>query len=667
MMMEDKMITIDKLLISGSDIGVESSLPVLREQNEHRNIEINNLPEVLSSTIGNYCGYRLLPYKLQSHYNREKYNKTIKTIVLENNILKATFLPEYGGRLYSLFNKKLDRELLSVNPVFQPANLGLRNAWFSGGIEWNMAHFGHTYLSSDDVHFALVKDGEKEFVRLYEFERAKGLYYQIDFHLPEDSDHLVTYTKIFNINTTPAPLYYWSNIAVSEMNQARVFSSTDNVIYIKPYFNEQGEMINTFSYGQVPYLDGVEGDVSYPRNFKRSNEYFYQTDKHTKYPWEAVGYKDGFLFYECSTQPLRYRKMFCWGTHQGGTKWQEYLSEENCETYVEIQAGIYPSQLHSETLAANSSVEFMQLFGGGYVENSDKMYDNLEDSSKYVSNHIFAHLEKDELNLLESKLEQASSQPIDKLLHQGHGFGWLEMQRLKKENLEFDIPSMQFVQTDSDKSNYLLSILNNEPLTFDLRHDVVSFMVDKKWMKYFSAYDNEYTHLQIALMYSESLDIKKAIDYLVSNKKDSYSSLYFRTLGAMYHSINSSDLAKEYYNLAYKKMDEMTLPYYKEDFLTEYLSVLNHLQEYNEVWTVFKCHKDLQHEEFLVEVAKAAYNLGEKETLRMLLKMKPSRIREGDTTLVELWYKDKADQQGITLEKAKKEFDAPNNIDFRML
>ncbi len=114
-------------------------------------------------------------------------------------------------------------------------------------------------------------------------------------------------------------------------------------------------------------------------------------------------------------------------------------------------------------------------------------------------------------------------------------------------------------------------------------------------------------------------------------------------------------------------MHEMTLPYYTEDFLTEYLSVLNHLQDYNKVWTIFKCHKDLQHEEFLVEVAKAAYDLGEIETLRRLLKMMPSRIREGDTTLVELWYKDKADQLEITLEKAKKEFDAPNNIDFRML
>ena len=37
-------------------------------------------------------------------------------------------MPELGGRLYSLVHKPLGRELLARNPVFQPANLALRNA-----------------------------------------------------------------------------------------------------------------------------------------------------------------------------------------------------------------------------------------------------------------------------------------------------------------------------------------------------------------------------------------------------------------------------------------------------------------------------------------------------------------------------------------------------------
>ena len=49
-------------------------------------------------------------------------------LVLENDKLIATFLPEQGGRLWSLKNKATGKEVLYKNPVFQPANLGIRNA-----------------------------------------------------------------------------------------------------------------------------------------------------------------------------------------------------------------------------------------------------------------------------------------------------------------------------------------------------------------------------------------------------------------------------------------------------------------------------------------------------------------------------------------------------------
>ena len=41
----------------------------------------------------------------------------------------------------------LPRELLFNNPIYQPANLALRNAWLAGGIEWNVGQFGHSFLT----------------------------------------------------------------------------------------------------------------------------------------------------------------------------------------------------------------------------------------------------------------------------------------------------------------------------------------------------------------------------------------------------------------------------------------------------------------------------------------------------------------------------------------
>ncbi|MEG1104021.1 MAG: DUF5107 domain-containing protein, partial [Oscillospiraceae bacterium] len=86
------------------------------------------------------CSERTLPYRMQDRYTRSEKMVSVKTIVMENEYLKATFLPEFGGKLWSLFSKDENRELLYVNPIMRPANLANRNAWTAGGIEWNLGH-----------------------------------------------------------------------------------------------------------------------------------------------------------------------------------------------------------------------------------------------------------------------------------------------------------------------------------------------------------------------------------------------------------------------------------------------------------------------------------------------------------------------------------------------
>ena len=84
--------------------------------------------------------------------------------------MKATFLPELGGRLYSLFDKENQRELLFTNPILQFANLSILNAWFSGGIEWNMGQYGHTFGTCSPVHIAkLIDEDVHEFIRIYDY------------------------------------------------------------------------------------------------------------------------------------------------------------------------------------------------------------------------------------------------------------------------------------------------------------------------------------------------------------------------------------------------------------------------------------------------------------------------------------------------------------------
>ena len=105
---------------------------------------------------------------------------TFAAAVLENETLRATFLLELGGRLWSLYHKPSGRELLSVNPVFQPANLAIRNAWFSGGVEWNIGIIGHSPFTCEPLFAARVEGPDGPVLRMYEWERVRGTPFQID-------------------------------------------------------------------------------------------------------------------------------------------------------------------------------------------------------------------------------------------------------------------------------------------------------------------------------------------------------------------------------------------------------------------------------------------------------------------------------------------------------
>ncbi len=205
---------IDTLRLPAAELGAENPLP---------NFDPPRNQPVLSgkSEDDPEAGYLpdFLPYTLQGGYTRQRQPRDLKVAVLENEILRATFLLDYGGRLWSLLHKPSGRDLLYVNPVFQPANLAIRDAWFSGGVEWNMGVIGHTPFTCSPLFAARVSapDGTPDgtpVLRLYEWERIRCTTYQIDAYLPDGSPVLYVRVKLVNPFDHALPMYWWSNIAV---------------------------------------------------------------------------------------------------------------------------------------------------------------------------------------------------------------------------------------------------------------------------------------------------------------------------------------------------------------------------------------------------------------------------------------------------------------------
>jgi len=212
------------VVLPAASLGPENQLAHLRTQHELHQVEnLDELPAELRDNIQYGRLHSTLPCLNQHGYDRTLVDTEFTALVLENDDLRATVLPGLGGRLYSLVHKATGQELLYRNPVFQPANLALRNAWFAGGVEWNVRSTGHWTGTCAPMHAARVDgpDGTPV-LRLWELERTRNLVTQVDFWLPEDSQFLYVGVRLQNPSDTEVPAYWWSNIAVEQSPETRV-------------------------------------------------------------------------------------------------------------------------------------------------------------------------------------------------------------------------------------------------------------------------------------------------------------------------------------------------------------------------------------------------------------------------------------------------------------
>ncbi|MFE2424465.1 DUF5107 domain-containing protein [Streptomyces hokutonensis] len=342
------------LTLPTAELGPDNPLPPLRPLDEAHRIDDRDredLPRDMARQIGYEPLRSLLPTRVRDGYDRDRAPRRIDALVIENDRLCATVLPALGGRIASLVHKPADRELLYRNPVLQPANFALNGAWFSGGIEWNIGATGHTTLSCAPLHAARVPapDGG-EMLRLWEWERLRDLPFQVDLWLPDGSDFLHVGVRIRNPHERPAPTYWWSNIAVPE--ERRVLAPASEAWH----FGYERRLRRV----PVPSYDGV--DRSYPLNSPYAADYFYEIPDERR-RWIAALDADGHGLVQTSTDVLRGRKLFVWGTGSGGRRWQEWLTEPGTGGYCEIQAGLARTQLEHIRLDPESEVSWLEAYG----------------------------------------------------------------------------------------------------------------------------------------------------------------------------------------------------------------------------------------------------------------------------------------------------------------
>jgi hypothetical protein len=379
----------------------------------HDDIDGTGLDEEMARNI-RYGNVRsVLPYLLQDDYARELAPQETSVAILENRYLRAVVLLELGGRLWSLEDKVGGRELLYNNDRIQLGNLGLRNAWFPGGVEWNLGTTGHTALTCSPVHAAAVElpDGAPG-LRVHEWERMRELVYQVDFRLGPTSRHLAVDIRVVNPNAQAVPAYWWSNIAVASSTGTRVVTPSRSAF--------------EFTYARrlhhVPVPRSGALDLSYPHAAPRTADYFFELDPGTL-PWIAAVDAAGDGLLQVSSRRLRGRKLFTWGSAPGGRRWQQFLTGST-ESYFEIQAGLTRTQLEHVPLGPAESWSWSEVYGAVSVP-VEAVHGEWEDAIECLESAI---AEAGMQSMLDERARAAPDRP-GRPLHAGSGWGALESLR----------------------------------------------------------------------------------------------------------------------------------------------------------------------------------------------------------------------------------------------
>ncbi|WP_423068840.1 DUF5107 domain-containing protein [Devosia sp. CN2-171] len=375
----------------------------------------------------------ILPYRVFDDYDRHLVEADMELIAITNGRLEVTVAPQLGGRLMSLRDLKLGRDLVFTNPVFQPANLASLNAWFSGGIEWNGLIPGHTPFTTARIFAGIVETERGPILRLYEFDRIVEATWQIDLFLPEDDGRLYVHGRTVNAADTAKLAYWWTNVAAPMSKGMRVISPADySIEHVLP-----GNELARFSFPDPARFDG-----SYPENWRDSTSVFFRAPAARRRYIAALG-ADGFGLAQTSTSTLVGRKFFYFGMAPGGQQWMNYLARPGEGDYIEIQSGVTPTQNQRFELPARSELEWTEVYGALFVDPVNAQDPNYRTAVATTSAAIDIRFPEAELADVDTFLAAAARKPVAQRLSSGSVWGARQEQLIHgplAEGLDFSVP-----------------------------------------------------------------------------------------------------------------------------------------------------------------------------------------------------------------------------------
>ncbi len=293
--------------------------------------------------------FLIYPYTARTNLTDRQSERTWRTLVLENEHLRLTVLPDLGGRVYSCVDKANGAEMFYANPSIKFADVAYRGAWVALGIEFNFP-VSHNWVTVSPVDFGTVRhpDGSAS-VWVGNVDRPYGMQWRVELRLRPGRSLLEQTTTLYNRSDVRHRFYWWTT--------ASVRADGDSHILYPMEFSAAHHFADVDTWP----VDSSGADLSYPRNHTAG---FVSRFAH--------GSREGFIgVYNPGTDAgtvhvadhhdMPGQKIWSWGWDDEGKDWRRALSDDE-SAYLEVQAGLFRNQETYAFLEPQQVLRFRETF-----------------------------------------------------------------------------------------------------------------------------------------------------------------------------------------------------------------------------------------------------------------------------------------------------------------
>ena len=254
-----------------------------------------------------------------------------KAVILENDRVRVTMLPEIGGKVWGAEDKITGRAFIYYNHVVKFRNIAQRGPWCSGGIEFNFGLIGHGPWTATPVSYCVRTnaDGSVSYFAS-ETELATLTTWQVEVNLAPGAEGFTTRTVWFNGSGFPMPYYHWMNAAYpTRGNPSFEFPGA---AYIGHAGDSHAWPIDPDGHDLSKFTENAFGSHKSAHVLNGDNGVY-------GIWWPGTEGRPGFGSAHVSHVTQKYgRKVWLWAQSRSGAIWEDLLTDTDGQ-YTELQSG----------------------------------------------------------------------------------------------------------------------------------------------------------------------------------------------------------------------------------------------------------------------------------------------------------------------------------------